>query len=520
MHKLFFMAAITSLLLVTSCQSTKPKKPKNVILMIGDGMGPGQVSLLYYYLKYNSNPAMKNVKFAFDGVNSNQIGISNTQPHGNIVVDSACSATQLATGEPARSEMIGLDINGEVKKTILQKAQDKGLMTGLVSDTRLTHATPASFAAHVANRWSEDQIAAGMVESAPDIMFSGGAYRFIPKGMNKEIAPHLTLKSKRKDDRNLLDEARAKGIQVIHSRSELEKIDPSKKVLGLFTNGSMPEAIWYRDIKEDPKREVPTLLEMSKAAINKLSKSEKGFFLMIEGGQIDWAGHQNDAGSMLHEMLSFNETINWVTDWVKKNPDTLLVITADHETGGFGFGYNVGTQNPGVVLNGSRFGGKELKPLINYGAYNSLDTLYSQKKNILNLWVDFLELPKKSQTPAKLCELVKDITSIELKQSKCREILTKATAEDKRREGLSLSKGQLPELHDYHDHYWYDIVNIRIALITHAIADKLNIVWGTGGHTAAPVHVYTLGEREWANEFSGQLTHPEIGKKLQEALNL
>lgn len=524
LNRIFGTLAIGAYLVsFTSCQSNKTvtKKPKNVILMIGDGMGPGQISLLNYYLKHNSNPEMKNVEYAFGKMNSNQIGVSSTQPYGSIVVDSACSATQLATGVPARSEMIGLDIDGEVAKTILEKAKERGMQTGLVSDTRLTHATPASFAAHEANRWTEDRIAANMVKTAPDIMFSGGANRFALRGTKQEIEGHFTLTSKRKDDLDVLALARANGIQVIHRRSELESIDPSKKVLGLFTNGSMPEALWFKDKKNDPKREIPTLLEMSKAALNKLSKNnDKGFFLMIEAGQIDWAGHQNDAGSMLHEMLSFNETINWVSDWVKKNPDTLLVITADHETGGFAFGYNIGDIEAPIELKGSAFKDRAFKTKINYGPYRVLDILYNQKKNLLTLWSDFHGLEKSAQTATRLCEMVRDVTSISLKAKKCQEILDESIVEKKRRDGLNLKKGEVPDFRGYHDHYNYDLKNIRTAMVAKAIAYKQNVVWGTGGHTASPVHVYTLGEKEWAREFSGQLTHPQIGKKLQEALEL
>ncbi|AYF44382.1 alkaline phosphatase [Halobacteriovorax sp. BALOs_7] len=514
----FFLSA---LLLLSSCMNSSPSKgPKNLILMIGDGMGPGQISLLNYYLKHNSNPKMKNVRYAFANMNTNQLGVSATQPYGSIVVDSACSATQLATGTPSRSEMIGLDKEGEIAKTILEKAQKKGLKTGLVSDTRLTHATPASFAAHVANRWSEDRIAQSMIEVAPDLMFSGGANRFVPKGTKSAIEGHFTLKSKRKDDRNLLQEAKDKGFQVIHKRSELTNIDPSKKVLGLFTNHNMPEALWFRDKKEDESREIPTLLEMSKSAVETLSKNDDGFFLMIEGGQIDWAGHQNDAGSMLHEMLSFNETVNWISDWVSKNPDTLLVITADHETGGFGFGYNIGKIEDEIELSGSVFKDRKFKTSINYGPYRVLDLLYSQKTNLIKLWDDFLDLEKSQQTSSTLCDLIEETTSVRLSVSKCSEILAKAIEEKRRRKNLKLYKGEVPKFRGYHDHYYYDLKNIRTSLIAKAIASEQNVVWATSGHTAAPVHVYTKGHVDWAKEFSGQLTHPQIGDRLQKVLGL
>ena len=318
--------------------------PKNLILMIGDGMGPGQISLLYYFLKYSKKFNISKVENGFERMGKgSSIGMSTTEPYGNIVADSASSATQLAIGQPARPETIGLDIDGGSVLTILEKAQKRGMLTGLVTDTRMTHATPAAFAAHVKNRRREDDIAEAYMETAPDILLSGGANRFIPKGQNINISPYFTIKSRRKDDKNLLEKAIKRGYRIVYSKSELEMVDSNKKILGFFTNHSMPNALWFHRNKNNSKRTIPNLLEMSKSAIKHLSynSSGKGFFLMIEGGQIDWAAHQNDAGTMLHEMLSFNETLNWVIDWVKKNPNTLLVVTGDHETGGFGFSNNI-----------------------------------------------------------------------------------------------------------------------------------------------------------------------------------
>ena len=169
---------------IVKVEPTPVTSVKNVILMIGDGMGVQQVGLLEDYARrapnsiYNSaNNQTALSKFSKNGL----MGLSMTSPHGGLVVDSACSATQLATGMPAGSEMIGLDNNGNIVKTILERAKAAGKATGLVSDTRITHATPASFAAHQPHRSLENDIAAQMIASeSVDVLFSGGARNFLP----------------------------------------------------------------------------------------------------------------------------------------------------------------------------------------------------------------------------------------------------------------------------------------------------------------------------------------------------
>ncbi|MEF1187468.1 alkaline phosphatase, partial [Vibrio sinaloensis] len=185
---------------------------KNVILMIGDGMGPQQVGLLETYANqapnsiYNGNKTAL-YKLAQEGV----IGSSLTHPEDAIVVDSACSATMLATGQYTASEVIGVDSQGNHIETVLEKAKKAGKATGLVSDTRLTHATPAAFAAHQPHRSLENEIASDMLATGVDVMLSGGLRHWIPKSTNDKGETYkalqtltqgdVYLKSKRKDER-------------------------------------------------------------------------------------------------------------------------------------------------------------------------------------------------------------------------------------------------------------------------------------------------------------------------------
>ena len=520
MIRLFFL---TTLIFLISCSQTKSGnskgKVKNVILMIGDGMGPQQISLLYYFAKHSQLKVVKPDEFAFEKLAKlGSLGMSETGPYGAIVADSACSATHLATGEMARSEMIGLNHDGEVKKTILEKAQAKGLLTGLVSDTRMTHATPAAFASHVANRWSEDEIAEHMANIAPDVMLSGGINRFVPEGYTEKIHGAFRIKSRRGDNKNLIAQAQSNNIQIIYTKNELENLS-DRKVFGFFTDHNFPNGMWFSKNKNEKTRKIPTLLEMSQAAIKKLEKGPKGFFLMIEGGQIDWAGHRNDAGEMLHEMISFNETLNWVIDYAKDKPDTLLVVTGDHETGSFGFSYNVNDLPKGIALKGSAFKDKVFKPYLNYADYKILDQLYNQKMSFMDLWIKFNKLPKSEQNSKSLIIMVEQATGFNLSYDDAKKILAWTQNKYFQKEHPVLNKGKVPHVHDFSSFYFEEI-NMRTALIARALSAQQNIVWGTGGHTATAVPLYSMGPKEYTKRLSGHLHHAKVGKILQEALGL
>lgn len=498
----------------------KAKAPKNLILVIGDGMGPQQISLLYYFAKYSQLNIIEPNKFAFKRLaDKGRVGISATEGHGKLVVDSACSATQLASGNSSRPEMIGLDIEGNRVETILEKAKKKGMGTGLVSDTRITHATPASFAAHVGNRWYEDQIAEELLNSNTDILLSAGANRFVPKGF-KQTLGHFVTKSRRKDNKNLLEKAKKNNYELIFDRNKLLR-SKSKKILGLFENHEMPSSMWQNRNWNSPDRKTPNLLEMSKVAVRSLSKNKNGYFLMIEGGQIDWAAHANDAGRLLHEMVNMNKVLNWLIDWVDKNPDTLLVVTADHETGGFGLGYNILNIPKGLKLSGSAFKNKKYKVALNYGEYSSLDKLYQQKQTFKDIWKKFKKLPKKKQTPRRYKVMIENTTGYPVSMKEAKKILESEPNRFRVRKHYTLGSKTRPKIHEFTEFFNGDVMKMRSYLISTIIAPKQNITWATGGHTSTPVNVFAYGkDSNWLKPYGGFLTHPKLGELMQESLNL
>ncbi|WP_329350715.1 alkaline phosphatase [Vibrio natriegens] len=498
---------------------------KNVILMIGDGMGPQQVGLLETYANHAPHSIYKGettalYKLAQEGV----IGSSLTNPEDAIVVDSACSATMLATGMPTASEVIGIDSQGNHVETILEKAKSKGKATGLVSDTRMTHATPAAFAAHQPHRSLENDIAVDMLETEVDVLLSGGLRHWIPgsandkgdtyKQLEKLTQGNVALKSKRKDERNLLTEAQQEGYSLAFSRDMLAEAK-GDKLLGLFANSGMADGIAYSQSKNDPKRTQPSLKEMTVKALDVLSKDEDGFFLMVEGGQIDWAGHSNDAGTMLHEMIKFDEAVNSVYEWAKGRDDTLIVVTADHETGSFGFSYSSANLPKPEKRSGEAFKNRDYAPNFNFGDFSILDGLYNQKTSYYGMLDKFAALPEADRTAENLAKIINENSDFPITADQAAHIM-----QDKPNpyhvDGHSyLAQEQVPAIHDFDAFFPY---NDRTNLIAREHATGQNTVWGTGTHTHTPVNVFAWGPAEKILPVSKIMHHSELGEFLKQQI--
>ena len=285
------------------------KKPKNIIFLIGDGMGVSQI--------FSGLTANKGHLFLD---NFKSIGFSKTQSADNYITDSAAGATALSAGVKSYNGAIGVDVNKQPVKTILEVAEDNGLSTGLVSTSAITHATPASYIAHQESRSMYEEIAADFLKTDIDVFIGGGIDHF----------------SKRNDGRNLMDELQQKGYQVETDINEIKKIK-SGKLAGLTApehNGRVAE-------RGD------MLSVASETAINILSRNKNGFFLMIEGSQIDWGGHANSTVYVVEEMLDFDKVIGEALKFAAKDKNTLVVVTADHETGGMAL--TEGSVENGVV---------------------------------------------------------------------------------------------------------------------------------------------------------------------------
>jgi alkaline phosphatase len=272
-------------------------KIKNVIFMIGDGMG---VAHTYAAMSVSENPL--NIE------RCEITGLQKTFSANNYITDSGAAGTTMAGGKKTNNGAIGVDDQGKNVKTLLEIAEENGLATGLVSTSSVTHATPASFIAHQSSRGSYEDIAMDFLKTDVDVFIGGGLDHF----------------AKRADGLNLVDSLRAKGYEVDTSMEMILKSNAGK--LAGFT---APLQNPYR-----LKGRGDMLPASTGKAIEILSKNPKGFFLMIEGSQIDWAAHAHAADTLIDETLDFDKAIGVALDFAQEDGQTLIVITADHETGG------------------------------------------------------------------------------------------------------------------------------------------------------------------------------------------
>lgn len=508
-----------------SFAATHPSTPpdnsgpvKNVILMIGDGMGVQQVgqAVLYRQLRKAGDPELALEKM----MKGQASGLMKTTSYGDIVTDSAAAATAMACGMKVLNETVGLDANGYPCETILEKAEKMGKATGLVSTTRITHATPASFAGHQVFRDMENELAEDMIERHDiDVMLSGGIANFIPqyrdevkkepmKAVDLEecvgLKPEIDGKSKREDQKNLIATAKGKGMSFVCRAEQLDRISlaPDTKVLGLFSASVMPMIQERRSIAS-----LPSLAQMTKTSLDLLDRKPKGFFLMVEGGLIDYAGHDNDAGTMLQETLDFDEAIQVAMDYVDRHPDTLLIVTADHETGGFGFSYGKKIQYEMALPSGLAYH----KPY-DFAAFTKYDYLIKQKKSfraILDpITKDLYSKDKDYSMDAAVKDLlasVKKDTAYSISEEDARRILFREPG----------AKDASPD--DFSEFYVH--ASIHPDILGRAVSNQNHAVWASGTHTATPVLTMAKGPARYADRVKGFIDNTDIYKIIEDALN-
>ena len=291
--------------------------PTNVILMIPDGYGPASVTMARDYLRWRDGTT----ELAYDSLH---IGSIRTFSSSSRITDSAAGGTALATGEKTYNGAISVDTSKQAVATLLEGAEREGMATGLVVTSRITHATPAVFSAHVADRGQENRIARQQLNQDMEVLLGGGRRHFVPQSVDG---------SARDDRRNLLRTARDRGYTIAETADELAQAGDGP-LLGLFSDSHMA----YELNRDDTQQ--PSLATMTEAAIDRLSTEEDGYFLMVEGSRIDHAGHGNDAAAHLHDILAFNEAVKTALNTAKADENTLVLVVSDHETGGLSLGRN------------------------------------------------------------------------------------------------------------------------------------------------------------------------------------
>lgn len=314
-----------------SATPSRHAKKRSVIQLISDGHGPASMTFA------------RSLKQAKDGkpwdtelqLDRHHVGSIRTRSTDSLVTDSAASATAYSCGVKSVNAYIGVDNNKVACGTVLEAAKHKGFHTGLVTTSRVTHATPASYAAHISDRDEENEIAAQELGGTPlgrqvDLLWGGGLRHFVP---------NTTSGSSRKDDRDLLAEARQAGWDVMLDRTHFDSLNGGKVVklpsLGLFTKSHMAYEV------DRVKADEPSLTEMALAALTTLKQAGQPFFIMIEGARIDHAAHNNDPIGHFYDIVEYNNMFEAVIEWVKKNdkgsahdPEYVVISTSDHECGG------------------------------------------------------------------------------------------------------------------------------------------------------------------------------------------
>ena len=304
------------------------KKPKNIIMLIGDGTGLSEVSATLFYGDKISH---------FERFPT--VGLIKTSSSSELITDSAAGATAFANGIKTYNGAIGIAPDSTAIKNIVSLVSEKGMTTGLIATSSITHATPACFFAHSKSRNNHEEIANFLPTSEIDF-FAGAGLKYF---------------NKIKDSIDLLKIFKENGFSI--DTTSLKEID-SQKVGYLLAEKSMPK---MQEGRGD------FLSNASLLAIKHLSKNKKGFFLMIEGSQIDWGGHDNDGEYLIAELLDFNKTIGAVLDFATKDIDTLVIVTADHETGGFTLSATVKDYNTLTPTFSTRGHSAAMVPVFAYG---------------------------------------------------------------------------------------------------------------------------------------------------------
>lgn len=299
----FCLAAIVILVFNTSFKtdneihSDERDHAKNVILLIGDGMGLAEI-----YASYTVNKGFLNI------LSLPVTGLSKTNSSDNYITDSAAGGTALSTGQKTKNGRIGVDTSGNPLNTIIEIAEKNGLSSGIAVTSSITHATPATFYAHVTSRKSQEDIAVDFLKSGIDVIIGGGKNFFI----------------NRSDKRDLVSELKKENYGVAFNLSDAEQIK-SEKLIVLAADDSMPAMSLGRG---------NFLPEAVGSAVKLLNKNSKGFFLMVEGSMIDWGGHRKNIDLITSETIDFDKAVGVALDFAKKDGNTLVIVTADHETGG------------------------------------------------------------------------------------------------------------------------------------------------------------------------------------------
>lgn len=402
--------------------------PKNIIMVVADGMGPAYTTAYRNYVDDAATAEIENV--VFDDI---LVGNASTYPAkiSGYVTDSAAAATALASGVKSYNGAIGVDVDKKPVNSVMHYAKTKGMRTGLAVTSQIVHATPASYIAHNESRKNYNEIADDFFdirvngEPVADVMLGGGTAFF------------------KREDRDVLAQFVDAGYEYADSYQSLASVPAGSDVIGLFAPVALPAVL--DDSRSD------RLAYLTEHAIKHL-ENDNGYFLLVEASQVDWAGHANDVGSAMAEMHDLAQTMEYLREYVNTHPDTLVVLTADHSTGGLTIG-----------------AGGDYRWSPEY-----LHNMSASARMIAKKMIDE--------------DMPGDYAAQQL--------------------GLSLTSEELAML----DSVSNQDEETRYAAVKTFLDVKTNTGWTTTGHTGVDVEVFAFGAG--ASSFTGQIDNTDIAKKI------
>jgi alkaline phosphatase len=431
--------------------------PKNIIILFADGVASTQ----WEYGRYASS-VLRQQSFATTDIVFKQgvLGLASTYPHGAFVTDSAAAGSAMSTGFKVVNGAISITPDGKPVRTAMEVAKASGKRIGLVTTATVYDATPAAFSVHAKSRTESQNIVDQYLALEPDVLLGGGAEYFLP-------APG----GKRKDGKDVIAAFRAKGWQVARNSAELKSAS-GPKLLGLFSDDDMDFEI-DRDAAKEPNTE-----EMAAAALKALSQSNaNGFVLLVENENTDTAGHANDAAALLRALWAFDDAVKVALEYQRSHPDTLILITGDHETGGFSPTY-------------------ALKDLSSLASSNRFTVGEAQLKMLSRITMSFNmvkeKLGDKPACPALDELLAKHFPGFTLDKDLRELVLTGRP--------LERNTSYLPQ-----------------NTLARMVARQAGFYWGTSGHTPEPVVIGALGPG--AQLFRGYQDNTDFGKSLHRLIS-
>jgi alkaline phosphatase len=429
-------------------------QPRNIIIMFADGAAATQ----WDFGRYSSR-VLRQQPFATTDVVFRQgtVGLLATSPFDAYVTDSAAAASAMSTASKVRNGSISIAPDGSSPRTVMEAAKAAGKRIGLVTTATVFDATPAAFALHTKSRRDSQALVDQFLALEPDVLMGGGAEFFLP----------ATAGGKRTDGRDVIAAFRDKGYAVARNPAELVAVSGGK-LLALFSDDDMDF-----EIERDPARE-PTTAEMATAALKALATSPEGFVLLVENENVDTAAHHNDAASLMRALWAFDDAVKVALEFQRQHPGTLVIVTGDHETGGFSPTYAL--RDPAVATSRFYSGDEQVRMLerITMSLAGVKDKLGKQPSGEVLDQLLAQHFPGFSLDP--------DL----------RQLILRGQADER--------------------NFSYPVQNV----LGRMVARQTGYYWGTSGHTPEPVLVGAIGPG--ASLFHGYQDNTDFGRHLHQLI--